>query len=180
MPWIFNYAERGPQDIVSVLGKAPFCSLPATLPRYKVVFQGRSRKWSGALASLEKSGKSLVYGTAMLVSPDDQKLFDRAHKGLEKIELPIFIDATQDKVKAETYVVPNKTYGTPSLDYIKAMVKHLKFFWGQGQKNLSLVDFGISTEVPQPKQPKKTAAKAEPEPTPAKPRRRGRKKTNQK
>lgn len=170
MPWIFNYGELGPQQIVSVLGKAPFCTLPASLPGYKVVFKGKSRKWGGATATLEKSRKSFVYGTALLVSPDDIKAFDRYHRDHQKTVIPIFIDATQDKVKAEVYILPSeKAYGEPGQDYIKAMIKHLKFFWGQGQKNLKLGDFGVSTEISQPKKTKKAV---EPEPAQAKPRRR--------
>lgn len=177
MPWIFNYGELGPQQLVSVLGKAPFCTLPATLPNYKVSFKGRSRKWGGATATVEKARKSFVYGTALLVTPDDVKILDRYYKGSEKVTLPIFIDATQDKVKADAYVLSASNYGVPSQDYTKAMFKHLKFFWGQGQKGLSLTDFGISTEVPQPKAPKKP--KQEAEPTVAQPRRRRKKSPQQ-
>lgn len=177
MPWIFNYGELGPQQLVSVLGKAPFATLPATLPKYKVSFKGKSRKWGGATATVEKARKSLVYGTALLVTPEDIKILDRYYKGSEKVTLPIFIDATQDKVKAETYILGASNYGVPSQDYTKAMLKHLKFFWGQGQKGLSLADFGISTELPEEKPAKR--AKPQDEPTVAKPRRRRKKSPQQ-
>jgi hypothetical protein len=149
MPWVFSYSDLGPQILEKVLNRAPFCALPATLPRYKVVFKGRSRKWGGALATLEKSSKSFVYGSALLLPVEELKLIDRYYQSFEQVQVPIFIDATQDKVKAYAYVKKANDYGVPSQDYITAITKHLKFFWGQGGgRSPSLEDFGISIDVP--------------------------------
>lgn len=147
MPWIFSYAELGPHNIKDVIGKVPFTSLSASLPKYKVVFKGKSRKWGGALATIEKARRGLVYGSALFVSPADIKILDRCYQFYDRKQISIFIEATQDKVKAYTYIIStNAPYGAPSQDYIKNIVKHLKFFWGQNdKKNLSLEDFGITT-----------------------------------
>jgi len=178
MPWIFSYSDLGPQILGKVLNRAPFCALPATLSGYKVVFKGRSRKWGGALATLDRSSKSFVYGSILLLPQDELKLIDRYYQSFERIQLSVFIDATQDKVKAYAYIKKANDYGSPSQEYTSAITKHLKFFWGQGGgRSPSLEDFGISTEIPIVKKqvsktkvvvPKKKApvSKAKPKPKP--------------
>ena len=151
MPWVFIYSDFGPQIIKKALSRAPFCSLPASLVGFKVTFRGKSRKWGGAVATLEKARGNFVYGSILLLPPDDIKVVDRYHNLYEKITVPVFIDATQDKVKAQTYVLKaSSKYGEPSDEYVSAMLKHLKFFWGQsGGRSVSLTDFGISTDIPE-------------------------------
>jgi hypothetical protein len=79
---------------------------------------------------------------------DDIKKLDKHYSYFEKITVPIFIDATQDKVKAHTYIIKDAPYGSPSDEYIKAMLKHLKFFWGQqGAGKPKLETFGITIET---------------------------------
>ena len=147
MPWIFNYAELGPQNIESLLNHAPFVSLPASTPNSKIAFKGKSRKWTGALATLEKSKGNWVYGSALLLPEDELAIFDKYHQNYNRINLPILIDATKDRVQAVSYILdPSAPAGQPSEDYVKEILKHLKFFWGQGDsKTLSLENFGIST-----------------------------------
>lgn len=74
-------------------------------------------------------------------------IFDKYHQTYNRITLPVLIDATKDKVQAISYVLDSDLpFGTPSDDYTKEMLKHLKFFWGQGDnKTLGLDNFGIST-----------------------------------
>ena len=158
MPWIFTYSDLGPQIIEGLLERAPFCSLPASLPNYKVAFKGRSRKWGGALATLDKTRKSWVYGSALLLPPEDIRLIDKYYSAYESKDTTIFIDATKDKVKAKTYFLKTSLpYGQPSEDYVKAILKHLKFFWGQtGSGKMTLSNFNITTDAPPEK---KTRAK---------------------
>ncbi len=165
MPWIFTYSDLGPQVIETLLEQAPFCSLPATLPNHKVVFKGRSRKWGGAIATLEKARKSWVYGSALLLPPEEIRLIDKYYSAYEEKEFTIFLDATKDKVKAKTYILKSSLpYGQPSEDYIKTILKHLKFFWGQtGSGKVSLTQFNIDAELPPEKLKKKSRAKKEKE-----------------
>jgi len=148
MPWIFSYAELGPHNLKDVIGHVPHCSLSASLAKYKVSFKGKSRKWGGAVATLEKARNGIVYGSAWYVSPAEIKLLDRCYQFYDRKLVPIYIEATQDKVKAHAYIITkDASYGAPSQDYVKNMVKHLKFFWSQNdKKNLSLEDFGITIE----------------------------------
>jgi len=161
MPWIFSYADLNPQILQDVLGKAPFCTLPASLVNNKVSFKGKSRKWRGAVATLDKAKKKIVYGSALLLPPEELRLLDRYYRMYQRKISTIYINATGDKVKAYIYVLPSDAKeGLPSSDYIKAVVKHLKFFWGTGdKKNLSLEDFGINTpfnDKPKAKEPKES------------------------
>lgn len=145
MPWFFSYSDLGPQEVTTLLGKTPLCMLPATLAGYQISFKGKSRKWGGAVASLERSRKNFVYGSALLVPPDDLAVIENYYKGMKTELVPVFIDACQDKIKAVVCISTEGDYGLPSDEYIKALLKHLKFFWGQsGGKKPSLEDFGIS------------------------------------
>ena len=160
MPWIFNYAELGPPQLTEVLGKSPFCMLPASLANYSLSFKGRSRKWGGGVASLDKTRGGYVYGSAALVGTDDLTLLDRYFRNFERKAVPMFLDATQEKIKAIVYFSKASKYGKPSEDYLKEVLKHLKFFWGQGKRNLSLNDFGVTSEnlakTEKPEKPKKS------------------------
>ena len=157
MPWIFTYSDLGPQVIEGLFERAPFCSLPASLPNYKVAFKGRSRKWGGALATLDKARKSWVYGSALLLPPEEMRIIDKYYGAYEGKEVTIFLDATKDKVKAKTYFLKTALpYGQPSEDYIKAIMKHLKFFWGQtGSGKMTLENFNIALETPPEKKTRK-------------------------
>jgi len=160
MPWIFNYAELGPPQLTEVLGKSPFCMLPASLANYSLTFKGRSRKWGGGIATLDKTRGGYVYGSAALVGTDDLAVLDRYFRNFDRKAVPMFLDATQEKVKAVIYFSKASKYGKPSDDYLKEVLKHLKFFWGQGRRNLSLNDFGVATEK-QVKAEKEKAVKVE-------------------
>jgi len=159
MPWIFSYAELGPQQIEELLGHAPFCSLPASIPNFKITFKGKSRKWASPVATLDRNKGNWVYGSALLVSADEIPKFDRYYQNYLQIEVPVLIDATKDKIKALTYILDKEaTPGQPSDDYTKAMLKHLKFFWGQGGNAvLNLENFGIISSAEVPKKEKKSS-----------------------
>lgn len=177
MPWVFTYSDLSPQLLETILERAPFCSLPASLPNYKISFRGRSRKWGGALATLDKGRKSWVYGSALLLPPEDIRLIDKYHHGYETKEVTVFLDATKDKIKAKTYMLKSSIpFGQPSEEYIKAILKHLKFFWGQtGSGKISLENFGITiatTDEPEKakfskKRTKDPSPEIEPEDSPA-------------
>lgn len=152
MPWIFSYSELGPQQIEELLGHAPFCALPASTPNFKVSFKGKSRKWASPVATLDRNKGNWVYGSALLVTLNEVSLFDKYFQNYLQVEVPMLIDATKDKIKAITYILDKDApYGQPSDDYVKTMLKHLKFFWGQGNENstaLGLENFGIHLTVP--------------------------------
>lgn len=143
MPWIFSFdAEITPHRMIEVLGHAPFCALPAILERYHLVYKGYSRKWAGALATLERKKDNAVHGSAMFLSLDDiNKLanFNQSHK---QITIRVRIPITSDIVEAIAFVLADESLiaGEPGKDYLKAMVKHLSFFWSDGKNKLKIED----------------------------------------
>jgi len=148
MPWVFSYAEFGPQALEGLLKKAPFCSLPATLANHHVVFRGKSRKWNGATASVEAKKGSTVFGAIHLVTSDELKLITRYYKdSYSAKQIAATLSPTGDKVQATVFVMSQEqVVGSPSDDYSKAIIKNLRFFWGQDDgKTPTLEDFGIQT-----------------------------------
>lgn len=97
-----------------------------------------------------------------MIPEDELRIFDKYFLNYQRVEVPILIDATKDKIKAVTYVMDKDALvGQPSDDYIKAMLKHLKFFWDQGgAANLTLENFGISLPELEKKEVKKSAEPA--------------------
>jgi len=159
MPWIFCYAELGPQALEKMLPSAPFCALPATAEGYQVVFKGKNRAWGGGVATLEKKRGQVVYGSVYLVPEAEVKHFDKYHKTYDKVGIKVNVAATGDEFKVITYVIKQGETSAPSGEYSKEILKHLKFFWGQGKKGLSLADFGIAAEEAAPATPTKRTRK---------------------
>lgn len=146
MPWIFSYGELTEKRLQTSFKFTPLIALPATLDNYQVVFRGKSRKWGGALASVDKKRKSVVYGTALLVPMDDVKYYDKYYQKYEKDVVTIYIDATEDKAKAFIYKIPSIVpYGVPGEDYLKEIKKQLQDFWKQP---LELKQCGIHVTPP--------------------------------
>jgi len=179
MPWIFSYAEFGPGIVEKTLSKAPLVSLPASIENHRVVFKGKSRKWGGGVANIERKKGKLVYGSALLITADEVKLIDRYYQLYERKPFTIYIDATRDKFKGHVYLLKKDgDYTVPSNEYSKAVVKHLRFFWGG--KNLE--DYGISTEIPATKKKSTSSpaasSKAKPKPSRKPTRRKKREKTS--
>ena len=157
MPWYFSFAEFGPDAINSLLKKAPFCSLPATLSNYEVAFKGKSRKWGGALATLEGKKGNTVFGALHLVTPDELALITRYHReNYQAKQVNVNVSVTHDKFPAVTFMYAKEDVdGFPSEDYVKEIIRNLKFFWGQDDgKTPALEDFGIMIEYKAKKQPK--------------------------
>jgi len=97
---------------------------PATLPNFKLIFTGYSRKWHGGVASIKLSREGKVIGAVYEISERDLKLLDK-YEGY-----PIFCDRlkvivmTRDReaVEAITYVKREKTEETQlSQEYIEVM-----------------------------------------------------------
>ena len=152
MPWIFSYCDFGPDEIKGVLPCAPFCSLAATLDGHTISFKGKSRKWGGALATVDKKRGRKVYGSAHLIPVSEVSLIDKYYKAYDKKLLPISISATGDTYKAYVYfLAKDAPFAKPSDDYTKVMLRHLRFFWSQPGQKPSFNEFGISIEPPEVK-----------------------------
>jgi hypothetical protein len=154
MPWIFCYAELGPESIQKMLQKAPFCSLPAVVAGQHVTFRGKSRKWNGGFSTMEPKKGCRVFGAAHLITAEELAVISRYYRDHYKEKsISIIIGVTQDKFNATTFVYGKEDeISSPSDDLSKEIIKNLKFFWGQDNgKTPTLEDFGIMVELSTPK-----------------------------
>lgn len=137
MPWLFTYSEVSPMAISTFLRKEKLlCVLPASLPDHRLVFKGRSRRWGGAIASVEKSPSSIVYGSALLLAPEDILLLRKEFAAYRKKVSKIILEITGDSVPAVMYVLdPNSEEAKPSEPYKTAILRHLRCFWKLEKEN---------------------------------------------
>jgi gamma-glutamylcyclotransferase len=93
----------------------------ATLPNYKLIFAGWSRKWHGGVASIKPLRGEKVIGAIYEISDRDLRLLDK-HEGYPAIYNRIDIVAfTEDgePVKAVTYIKVEQSEETkPSREYV--------------------------------------------------------------
>jgi gamma-glutamylcyclotransferase len=93
----------------------------ATLPNYKLIFAGWSRKWRGGVASIKPLRGEKVVGAVYEISDRDLRLLDK-HEGYpsiyNRIEVLVFTE-DGDPVKAVTYVKAEQSEETrPSREYV--------------------------------------------------------------
>jgi gamma-glutamylcyclotransferase len=93
----------------------------ATLPNYKLIFAGWSRKWRGGVASIKPLRGEKVVGAIYEISDRDLRLLDK-HQGYPSIynrtEVLVFTE-DGDPVKAVTYVKAEQSEETrPSREYV--------------------------------------------------------------
>lgn len=93
----------------------------ATLPNYKLIFAGWSRKWRGGVASIKPFRGEKVIGAIYEISERDLRLLDK-HEGYPAIYNRIDIVAFNEDgepVKAVTYIKVEQSEETkPSREYV--------------------------------------------------------------
>jgi len=93
----------------------------ATLPNYKLIFAGWSRKWRGGVASIKPFRGEKVIGAIYEISERDLRLLDK-HEGYPAIYNRIDIVAFNEDgepVKAVTYIKVEQSEETkPSPEYV--------------------------------------------------------------
>ena len=104
----------------------------ATLPNWKVIFTGWSRKWHGGIASIKPSKGAKVSGAIYEIAEKDLKSLDK-YEGYptiyNRIKVVVFTDAGE-AVEAVTYVKVEQSEETPpSPDYLATIRQGYKD-WG--------------------------------------------------
>jgi cation transport regulator ChaC len=93
----------------------------ATLPNYKLIFAGWSRKWRGGVASIKPFRGEKVIGAIYEISERDLRLLDK-HEGYPAVYNRIDIVAFNEDgepVKAVTYIKVEQSEETkPSREYV--------------------------------------------------------------
>jgi gamma-glutamylcyclotransferase len=93
----------------------------ATLPNYKLIFAGWSRKWHGGVASIKPLRGEKVIGAIYEISDRDLRLLDK-HEGYpaiyNRIDIVVFTE-DGEPVKAVTYIKVEQSEETkPSREYV--------------------------------------------------------------
>ena len=93
----------------------------ATLPNYKLIFAGWSRKWHGGVASIKPFRGEKVTGAIYEISERDLRLLDK-HEGYpatyNRIDIVAF-NEDGEPVKAVTYIKVEQSEETkPSREYV--------------------------------------------------------------
>jgi len=93
----------------------------ATLPNYKLIFAGWSRKWHGGVASIKPFRGEKVTGAIYEISERDLRLLDK-HEGYpatyNRIDIVAF-NEDGEPVKAVTYIKVEQSEETkPSREYL--------------------------------------------------------------
>lgn len=103
----------------------------ATLPNYRMVFAGWSRKWRGGVASLKTFRGAKVPGAIYEVTEEGLRRLDKYEAGYNRVKVTVF-DEDGEPVEAITYIKAGQIEETPpSKDYL-AVIQ-------QGYRDWSLV-----------------------------------------
>jgi gamma-glutamylcyclotransferase (GGCT)/AIG2-like uncharacterized protein YtfP len=93
----------------------------ATLPNYKLVFVGWSRRWRGGIASIKPFKGDRVLGAVYEVSEECLGRLDRYETGYNRLKVTIFDEDSQPLV-AITYIKSVQSEETqPSAEYLSVM-----------------------------------------------------------
>jgi len=104
----------------------------ATLPNYKLIFAGWTRKWHGGVASIKPLRGEKVIGAVYEISERDVRFLDE-HEGYpntyNRIEVVVFTE-DGEPVKAVTYIKVEQSEETkPSREYLATIQQGYKD-WG--------------------------------------------------
>ncbi|MDP2932475.1 MAG: gamma-glutamylcyclotransferase family protein [Chloroflexota bacterium] len=92
--------------------------LIATLPNYKLVFVGWSRKWHGGVATLRRSTGGKVPGAIYEISEPCLQRLDRYEEGYTRFKVTVF-DDIGNAVEAIAYVKSGQPEeAPPSKEYL--------------------------------------------------------------
>ncbi len=101
----------------------------ATLPNYKLVFNGWSRRWRGGVASIKRFGGERVPGAVYEVAEECLRRLDKYEAGYNRLKVTVF-DEDGEPVEAVTYVHAGQLQETmPSKEYV-AIIQQGYRDWG--------------------------------------------------
>ena len=104
---------------------------PATLPNYKMVFTGWSRKWRGGMASLIAFRGGKIHGAIYEVGEACLRQLDRHEAGYPRLNITVF-DEDNAPHQAVTYIKSGQLEDSlPSREYA-AVVRQGYLDWGIG------------------------------------------------
>ena len=89
-----------------------------TLPNYKLIFAGWSRKWRGGVATIKRFGGEKVLGGIYDVSEQCLRQLDRYEEGNDRLKVTVFSEV-DEPIEAITYIKSGQLEETqPSKEYL--------------------------------------------------------------
>lgn len=89
-----------------------------TLPNYKLIFVGWSRKWRGGVATIKRFGGEKVLGGIYDVSEQCLRQLDRYEEGYDRLKVTVF-NEVGEPIEAITYIKSGQLEETqPSKEYL--------------------------------------------------------------
>jgi gamma-glutamylcyclotransferase (GGCT)/AIG2-like uncharacterized protein YtfP len=89
-----------------------------TLPNYKLIFVGWSRKWRGGVATIKRFGGEKVLGGIYDVSEQCLRQLDRYEEGYDRLKVTVFTEV-DEPIEAITYIKSGQLEETqPSKEYL--------------------------------------------------------------
>jgi len=127
--WYFAYGSNlDPNQMKKRVGSFQEAR-KARLPGFKLVFRGYSKKWNGAVADIEPSEESIVYGVVYKITEQQLRKLD-GFEGYPRVyqRRPVeVITEKGDVISAVTYIrVKKEPQGIPSREYLETIIKGLK------------------------------------------------------
>ena len=90
----------------------------ATLPNYKLVFVGWSRKWRGGVATIKRFRGEKVPGAVYEISEQCLRQLDRHEEGYDRLNVTVF-DEDGEPIEAITYIKSGQSEeALPSREYL--------------------------------------------------------------
>jgi gamma-glutamylcyclotransferase (GGCT)/AIG2-like uncharacterized protein YtfP len=89
-----------------------------TLPNYKLIFVGWSRKWRGGVATIKRFGGEKVLGGIYDVSEQCLRQLDRYEEGYDRLKVTVFTEV-DEPIEAITYIKSGQLDETqPSKEFL--------------------------------------------------------------
>lgn len=122
--YYFAYGSNLSQEQMLALCPDALPKFPATLPNYKLIFAGWSRKWGGGVASVKPTKGEKVVGAVYEITERCLRTLDR-HEGCpavySRVNIRVFTELG-DTVEATSYIKAEQSEETaPSPEYLAAI-----------------------------------------------------------
>ena len=140
---VFCYGSNSVHQLRERVGNQLLEAKKAFLPGYIRIFAGKSKKWKGGVASLQKAPfPTITKGSIVLLTEDelskldmfegackDATPFDRINN-IYRRQFVFVIDNDYHLIECIVYIKNNKKWMTPpSQEYIIAIQKNIHLFW---------------------------------------------------
>lgn len=147
--YLFSYGSNNPDQLAERLERK-VKTKGAYAEDMARIFVGHSRKWNGAVASIERQEGKKVYGLVAEVTEADLKkmdVFEGVASGKYKRKKIKVTLQSGEEVSAIAYIASDSTRGRPSREYLEAVAKTISAHW-KGSRGEDVKVSDIKTNNP--------------------------------